>query len=33
MERAIYHGDHATDPPWTMAELDEAVPRALLQAP
>ena len=33
MERAIYHGDHAVYRPWTMAELDEAVPRALLQAP
>jgi NAD(P)-dependent dehydrogenase (short-subunit alcohol dehydrogenase family) len=33
MQRAIYHGDHAAYPPWTMAELDDLVPRWLLQEP
>ena len=28
-ERTIFRGDHRTNPPWTLAELDAAVPRHL----
>jgi NAD(P)-dependent dehydrogenase (short-subunit alcohol dehydrogenase family) len=29
-QRAIYRGDHRTNPPWTLEELDRLVPRQLL---
>jgi NAD(P)-dependent dehydrogenase (short-subunit alcohol dehydrogenase family) len=30
VERSIYRGDHRTNPPWSLAELDDLVPKALL---
>jgi NAD(P)-dependent dehydrogenase (short-subunit alcohol dehydrogenase family) len=30
--RSIYRGDHRTNPPWSLAELDELVPKALLSS-
>jgi NAD(P)-dependent dehydrogenase (short-subunit alcohol dehydrogenase family) len=30
VERSIYRGDHRSNPPWSLAELDELVPKALL---
>ncbi len=33
VERSIYRGDHRTNPPWTLSELDELVPKALLSEP
>ena len=30
VERTIYRGDHRTNPPWSLAELDALVPKALL---
>jgi NAD(P)-dependent dehydrogenase (short-subunit alcohol dehydrogenase family) len=33
VERTIYRGDHKVNPPWSLAELDDQVPRALLAQP
>lgn len=33
VERTIYRGDHRANPPWTLGELDELVPKALLASP
>ena len=30
VERSIYRGDHRTSPPWSLDELDQLVPKALL---
>ena len=33
VERTIYRGDHRTNPPWSLEELDVHVPKALLAEP
>ena len=33
VERTIYRGDHKTNPPWSLDELDVHVPKALLAQP
>jgi NAD(P)-dependent dehydrogenase (short-subunit alcohol dehydrogenase family) len=33
VERTIYRGDHRTNPPWSLEELDVHVPKALLSDP
>jgi NAD(P)-dependent dehydrogenase (short-subunit alcohol dehydrogenase family) len=33
VERTIYRGDHRTNPPWSLEELDTHVPKALLADP
>ena len=33
VERTIYRGDHRTNPPWSVEELDEQVPKTLLAEP
>jgi NAD(P)-dependent dehydrogenase (short-subunit alcohol dehydrogenase family) len=33
VERTIYRGDHRTNPPWSLDELDVHVPKALLSQP
>ena len=33
VERTIYRGDHRTNPPWSLEELDDQVPKALLAEP
>ena len=33
VERTIYRGDHRDNPPWSLAELDTLVPKALLSSP
>jgi uncharacterized protein (TIGR02118 family) len=32
IERTIFRGDHRANPPWSLDELDQLVPKALLSS-